>query len=253
MRVSVVIPARNEEAYLPSALEAVLAQTLPPFEVIVVDNASTDRTREVAEAFGARVVFCGRKGVAYARQAGLLAARGEWVAMTDADSLPTPRWLERLAHKAPGAVAVYGPLRFYGVSPLEAAFSEWGYRAFLNLMALLGRPNLAGANMMVLKEAALKVGGFPEVEAREDVLLGWRLKALGPVRYARDALVLTSARRLQGGWGRFLLRQARNLLGDPRATSGKPGKGKDEPSRLHPQDLARLVVDGHDLLGDGFR
>ena len=112
MRVSVVIPARNEEAYLPSALEAVLAQTLPPFEVIVVDNASTDRTREVAEALGARVVFCGRRGVAYARQAGLLAARGEWVAMTDADSLPTPRWLERLAHKAPGAVAVYGPLRF---------------------------------------------------------------------------------------------------------------------------------------------
>ena len=224
MRVSVVIPARNEEAYLPSALEAVLAQTLPPFEVIVVDNASTDRTREVAEAFGARVVFCGRKGVAYARQAGLLAARGEWVAMTDADSLPTPRWLERLAHKAPGAVVVYGPLRFYGVSPLEAAFSEWGYRAFLNLMALLGRPNLAGANMMVLKEAALKVGGFPEVEAREDVLLGWRLKALGPVRYARDALVLTSARRLQGGWGRFLLRQARNLLGDPRGYFGEAGE-----------------------------
>lgn len=62
MRVSVVIPARNEEAYLPSALEAVLAQTLPPFEVIVVDNASTDRTREVAEALGARVVFCGRRG-----------------------------------------------------------------------------------------------------------------------------------------------------------------------------------------------
>lgn len=83
------------------------------------------------------------------------------MAMTDADSLPTPRWLERLAHKAPGAVAVYGPLRFYGVSPLEAAFSEWGYRAFLNLMALLGRPNLAGANMMVLKEAALKVGASP--------------------------------------------------------------------------------------------
>lgn len=44
---------------------------------------------------------------------------------------------------------------------MEAAFSEWGYRAFLNLMALLGRPNLAGANMMVLKEAALKVGASP--------------------------------------------------------------------------------------------
>ena len=107
---------------------------------------------------------------------------------------------------------------------MEAALSEWGYRAFLSLMALLGRPNLAGANMMVLKEAALRVGGFPEVEAREDVLLGWRLKALGPVRYAGDALVLTSARRLQGGWGRFLLRQARNLLGDPRGYFGEAGE-----------------------------
>ena len=224
MRISVVIPAHNEEAYLPQCLEAVLAQSLPPFEVIVVDNASTDRTREVAEAFGVRVVYCAKKGVAHARQAGLLAARGEWVAMTDADSLPTPTWLQALAERAPGAVALYGPLRFYGVSPWEAALSEWGYRAFLRLMALLGRPNLAGANMMVLKEAALKAGGVPEVEAREDVLLGWKLKDLGLVRYVPEALVLTSARRLKGGWGRFLLRQARNLLGDPRGYFGEGGE-----------------------------
>ncbi|WP_243026893.1 glycosyltransferase family 2 protein [Thermus albus] len=224
MRISVVIPAHNEEAFLPGALRAVLHQTLPAFEVIVVDNASSDRTREVAEGFGVRVVSCSKKGVAYARQAGLLAARGEWVAMTDADSLPLPTWLQSLAQRAEGALALYGPLRFYGVSSLEAAFSEWGYRVFLNLMALMGRPNLAGANMMVLKEAALKAGGFPPVEAREDVLLGWRLKELGVVRYVPEALVLTSPRRLKGGWGRFLARQVRNLLGDPRGYFGEDGE-----------------------------
>ncbi|WP_243093860.1 glycosyltransferase family 2 protein [Thermus thalpophilus] len=224
MRISVVIPAHNEQAYLAGALEAVLAQTLPPFEVIVVDNASTDRTREVAERYGVRVVYCAKKGVAHARQAGLLAARGEWVAMTDADSRPLPHWLAALSRRAEGALALYGPLRFYGVSPWEAAFSEWGYRAFLHLMALLGRPNLAGANLMVLKEAALRVGGFPEVEAREDVLLGNKLARLGPVRYVPEALVLTSARRLKGGWGRFLLRQLRNLLGDPRGYFGEGGE-----------------------------
>jgi len=224
VRISVVIPAHNEEAYLAGALEAILAQSLPPCEVIVVDNASTDRTREVAEGFGVRVVHCARKGVAHARQAGLLAARGEWVAMTDADSRPLSHWLASLARRAEGALALYGPLRFYGVSPWEAAFSEWGYRAFLRLMALLGKPNLAGANMMVLKEAALRVGGFPEVEAREDVLLGYKLARLGPVRYVPEALVLTSARRLKGGWGRFLLRQARNLLGDPRGYFGEGGE-----------------------------
>lgn len=224
MRISVVIPAHNEETLLPGAVQAVLQQTLPPFEVIVVDNASTDRTREVAEALGVRVVYCARKGVAYARQAGLLAARGEWVAMTDADSLPLPTWLQSLAHRAEGAVALYGPLRFYGVSPWVAVVSEWGYRAFLNLMAFLGRPNLAGANMMFLKEAALKVGGFPEVEAKEDVLLGWRLRQIGKVQYVPEALVLTSPRRLKGGWGRFLAQQIRNLLGDSRGYFGEGGE-----------------------------
>ncbi|MFN3178822.1 MAG: glycosyltransferase [Thermus sp.] len=223
MRISVVIPAHNEEAFLPKALQAVLAQTLPPFEVVVVDNASTDRTREVAEAFGVRVVYCPQKGVAYARQAGLLAARGEWVAMTDADSIPLPTWLQSLARNAQDAVALYGPLRFYGVSPWTAWVSEWGYRAFLNFMALLGKPNLAGANMMFLKEAALRVGGFPEVEAREDVLLGWKLRRMGRVRYVPEALVLTSPRRLKGGWGRFLVQQVRNLLGDPRGYFGEDG------------------------------
>ncbi len=224
MRISVVIPAHNEEAYLPQALKALEAQTLPPLEVIVVDNASTDRTPEVARAYGARLVHCPRKGVAFARQAGLLAARAPWVAMTDADSLPLPYWLEALAERAEGAVALYGPLRFYGVSPLEAWVSEMGYKAFLRLMALWGRPNLAGANLMLLKEAALRVGGFPPVEAREDVLLGYKLKALGPVRYVPKALVLTSARRLKGGWGPFLLRQLRNLLGDPRGYFGEAGE-----------------------------
>ncbi|MGQ9510296.1 MAG: glycosyltransferase family 2 protein [Thermaceae bacterium] len=215
MRLSVVIPAHNEEAYLPKALEALRRQTLPPDEIVVVDNASKDQTAQVARSFGARVVFCERKGVAFARQAGLLAARGEWVAMTDADSLPTPRWLERLMKHKEEAVALYGPLRFYGVSPLEAVLSEWGYRAFLHLMALIGRPNLAGANMAVHRETALRAGGFPPVEAREDVLLGYALNRLGPVRYVKDALVLTSARRLRRGWIPFLLRQAKNLFGRP--------------------------------------
>lgn len=226
VRLSVVIPAHNEEAYLPQALEALARQTLLPDEVVVVDNASTDRTAEVARAFGARVVHCARKGVAFARQTGLLSARGEWVAMTDADSLPTPGWLERLMARREGAVALYGPLRFYGVGPLEAALSEWGYRAFLNLMALLGRPNLAGANMALHRESALEAGGFPEVEAREDVLLGYALARLGPVRYVPDALVLTSARRLRRGWGPFLLQQLKNLLGRPEGYFGDGGRGR---------------------------
>jgi glycosyltransferase involved in cell wall biosynthesis len=210
---SVVIPARNEEAYLPGALEALAAQRLTPYEVVVVDNGSTDRTAEIARAWGARLIACPEPGVARARQRGLEAARGSWVATTDADSRPSPGWLEALSRRAEGAIALYGPLRFYGVSPLEAWFSEWGYRLFLRGMSLLGQPNLAGANMAFRREVALQLGGYPLVPAREDVLLGLALARQGPVRYVSEALVLTSARRLKNGWVPFLLQQLRSLRG----------------------------------------
>ena len=213
MRVSVVVPARNEEERLPGLLAALAAQTRAPDEVIVVDNASHDATAGVARAWGARVVPCPTPGVAHARQAGLLAARGEWLASTDADSRPRPDWLARLSEALPGAGAVYGPLRFCEVGPLTALASEAGYRAFLALCAGAGRPNLAGANMAFARQAALDLGGWPLQEAREDVDLGRRLAGVGPLRYVPGALVETSARRLRGGWGRFLWQQARSLSG----------------------------------------
>ncbi len=208
-----VIPARNEEAWLPHTLEALARQTRRPDEVIVVDNASTDRTAHIARDWGARVLRCDTPGVAYARQTGLMAARGTWVVTTDADSMPLPHWLEALERRMPGSVALYGPLRFYGVRGWEAWLSDVGYRGFVHVMRLLGRPNLAGANMAFERAAALEVGGYPEVPAREDVLLGWRLAKRGRVRYVPEALVLTSARRLRRGWGRFLWQQLKNLAG----------------------------------------
>lgn len=212
-RFSVVIPARNEEAFIGGALEALARQTLSPHEVIVVDNGSTDATAEIAQRYGARVVVCPTPGVAAARQAGLEAATGEWVASTDADSLPQPQWLEALARHAEGAVALYGPMAFYGLRPWEEWASEWAYRLFLRLMAALGKPNLAGANMAFRREAALEVGGYPPVHAREDVLLGLALQKRGQVRYVPEAMVRTSARRLKKGLLPFLVQQLRNLSG----------------------------------------
>ena len=80
--ISVVIPAYDEEKYLPRSLASLDSQTYPRprFEVIVVDNASTDRTAEIARAHGARVVREERKGVGRARQSGAEAAQGEIIA-----------------------------------------------------------------------------------------------------------------------------------------------------------------------------
>ena len=156
--------------------------------------------------------------MAYARQLGLEAATGDWIASTDADSWPETGWLEALeTAMRPGTVALYGPMQFLPlpgrVSARAARLSGAGYRVFLGVMAALGQPNCGGANMAFSRGAALLVGGYPAVEAREDILLGLALKRLGRVQYAPEARVHTSARRLDRGWGPFLQTHIRNLAG----------------------------------------
>ncbi len=213
---SVIIPARNEAAYLPLTLRALEAQHKAPAEVIVVDNGSTDGTPDVARAWGARVLHCTQPGVARARQWGLEAARSDWVATTDADSLPSPQWLQRLDAAAPGQVALYGPMGFCGVAPHWSWLSQQAYSGFLHGCRVVGKPNLAGANMAFSRRAALLAGGYPEVEAYEDVMLGKALAQLGTVAYVPGALVQTSARRLDRGALPFAWQHLRNITGHTR-------------------------------------
>lgn len=194
-----------------------MAQTHKPDEIIVVDNGSSDRTAEIATRMGAKLVFCPTPGVANARQAGLEAASGDWIATTDADSRPDKKWLEAMLPFMEKSVALYGPMRMFGLPWWQEELTELGYGIFLKLMQLLRRPNLGAANMAFKREAALQVGGYPAVEVQEDVILGQQLRRLGKVRYVRNALVKTSARRVnaKGGWLGFLRQQLGNLSGNP--------------------------------------
>ncbi|HEX3110532.1 MAG TPA: glycosyltransferase family A protein, partial [Thermoanaerobaculia bacterium] len=94
--VSVVIPSYNYARYLGEAIDSALGQTLPPLEVIVVDDGSTDDTPAVLAAYGDRIRVLRQKnaGVAVARNSGIAAARGECVAFLDADDVWLPRKLE---------------------------------------------------------------------------------------------------------------------------------------------------------------
>ncbi len=117
--VSVVVPARDEESFLPACLDSILAQTYPAqrMEVIVVDNRSTDRTGAIARSRAARdarvrVVDCDGPNQAAAMNAGVLAARGEIVARVDAHGFLAPDYLDSLVAafaRHPRAVAVGGP------------------------------------------------------------------------------------------------------------------------------------------------
>lgn len=125
-RVSVIIPARNAEAFLAEALESVFAQTEPPAEIIVVDDGSTDATAEVARrqaARGVRLISQVGAGAAAARNAGVAAATGDWLAFLDADDLwPRERMaiLRRALAADPEAGAVFGHVRQFVCPRLPA-------------------------------------------------------------------------------------------------------------------------------------
>jgi glycosyltransferase involved in cell wall biosynthesis len=118
---SVIIPAFNAERYLAAAVESVLAQTVRPREIVVVDDGSADRTARIAEQFGAPVICLRRPhgGIAAARNFGVGAARGNWLAFLDADDLWTPEKLERqraAAGKIRALEIIFGGIRQF-VSP----------------------------------------------------------------------------------------------------------------------------------------
>jgi glycosyltransferase involved in cell wall biosynthesis len=95
--VSVLMPAFNAERYLPEAIESVLAQTQAPFELIVLDDGSSDDTAEAARAFGDSVRYEHQEneGIGSARNRCVELARGDYVAFLDADDRWEPHKLER--------------------------------------------------------------------------------------------------------------------------------------------------------------
>lgn len=96
--ISVVIPVYNCERYIGKAIESVLSQTQKPLEIIVADDGSTDGSASVAASFpGVRVVSLPHRGVSSARNGGIAASAGEWIAFLDADDVWRPEKLERQA------------------------------------------------------------------------------------------------------------------------------------------------------------
>ena len=215
--VSVVVPAYNEEKNLPLALASLLNQEFEDFELIVVDNGSTDETPAIAKELGARVIGEDRRGIAHARQAGFLSSKGGIIATTDADTVVPPDWLSRIAkefREDTNLVAVGGLYRFYSGPPLvRALFPRLADRLWRIDRRITGGWSLPGCNMAVTREAFLKVGGFnTSLHLCEDVDLAQRLRTVGNVALRPDLVVATSGRRYRNGLTNGLLTYAPNLV-----------------------------------------
>ncbi|MEX0621982.1 MAG: glycosyltransferase family A protein [Candidatus Woykebacteria bacterium] len=202
-KISVVIPAFNEEKYLADCLESLQNQSLhrANYEVIVVDNNSSDKTAEIAENYGIRVVGCQTQGVAAARAVGSEAAYGEIIAGTDADTAVSNNWLEKILfhfHNDHELVGLTGPAYLKKTNFLFSKSSYIAFDLFQRFNFLIGKPTFSGFNYAVKAEAYGKIGGInPDLASAEDIDLSFRLAKEGKVRYFSDVLVYTSGRRIQ--------------------------------------------------------
>jgi glycosyltransferase involved in cell wall biosynthesis len=210
MRLSFVVPAYNEETYLPACLESILAQTRDlgdEVEIIVVNNASTDRTREVALRYpGVIVVDEPRKGLTFARQAGFAASSGDLIANVDSDSRLTPGWVERVFAayaQEPRLVALSGPLVYYDLTPRQRISVQVFYGAAflvyaLNRYVLRAGSMVQGGNFVLRRGPLEQIGGFNLAISfyGEDTDIARRLNRMGKVKFTFDLRMFSSARRL---------------------------------------------------------
>ena len=207
LRFSVIVCAHNEAAYLPACLHSLLAQTRPPDEVLVVDNASTDATRAVAEAIpGVRVVDELRKGLVVARETGRREATGDVLVYVDADCRAPLAWLQRVErHFVSDArlIALSAPYRFYDWDVLGRAliraydFTLAPATQFLIKHVLRRGTIFYGGNFAVRRSALETIGGFDTTIDfhGEDTNVGRRLFRIGKVALFQDCWLYTSARR----------------------------------------------------------
>jgi len=230
--VSVIVPARNEEVSLGACLDSLIAQTGVEFEIIVVDDHSTDGTRAIAASFAAAspgivsVVEAGPlpdgwTGKNNAVTTGVRHARREWLLFTDADTAHLPGSLARAlieAQEQHAEMLSYSPeqiaVTFWEMAVLPVVFAELARQYPPSKVSDPNFPEAAanGQYILIRREAYDAVGGHAAVagEILEDVALARRVKAAGRkirFRYAADAVRTRMYRnwpQLRDGWTKNL-------------------------------------------------
>jgi glycosyltransferase involved in cell wall biosynthesis len=221
--ISFIIPAHNEETLIGRTLNALVIAALAmgePFEVIVVDDASSDRTADIACAHGARVVAVSHRQIAATRNAGAREARGELFVFVDADTVVT----EDVIHAAfraihGGAVGGGCAVRFDGRLPLYGRALAAVNVPIYRLLRLA-----SGCFLFCTREAFDAAGGFDErLFAAEEGAMSRALRRQGRFVVLRE-FVVTSGRKFRAHTGREVFGLlARLALGGPESVRRREG------------------------------
>lgn len=216
MKVSVVIPCYNEEKWIERTVDAAIRQDYPDFEIILVNNASTDGTggilSKLSEADARiRVVDEPTQGVLMAREAGRVAANGDVIACLDADCIPPANWISRAVpfFRNPETVAVAGTYDYYD-APYWQRYGllavQLVFMAPVNMMIQRFRKRGAfvGGNVFIRSSALARAGGYSKVTTfyGDEVDTASRILPFGHIAYAPTLIVKSSARRYRtvGFW-----------------------------------------------------
>ena len=228
--LSVIVPAYNEEELIGKCLNSLSKQSLDDsfYEIIVIDNASTDKTAQVASKAGVKVLREGRKSVVLARQKGVSIAKGEVIVSADADTIYPPGWLGRIKHnfdKDPSLIALAGWIYFKNTSTFYNLSFALSQEVNLWLSQLTGKfPQVYAANFAFKKSALDEIGGYPAhlPELGDQQYLLYKFFKLGKVKIDKRLSCHTSARRhkqkvkslvVDNGWHRIAGYLVNRLLG----------------------------------------
>ena len=208
IKVSVVIPAYNEEKYIGNTLFSLLKgeqKTNINYEVILVDNNSTDKTVEITKGFkngmDLKIIHESRQGRGVARARGFKEAKGDVILSADADTIFYTGWIEKLTSAIKGeVVAVTTSCRIVDLSTIQ----NWIFNSihpiwmfFYRLFS--GHYWLSGFSFGILKSAYIKSGGFDiSLQAQEDIDLSFRVSKLGKIKFINKPVIFSGRRFKQG-------------------------------------------------------
>lgn len=199
MLLSIIIPTFNEESYLPALLHSLKSQRYSEYEIIVSDGNSSDRTREIAKEYGARVVTSIARSPAVQRNVGAKVANGELLLFLDADSTINTKKFLRLAldefHDR--SLDIAGFMVKWDGKKLRYRLLDW-YYSFCSRFLTFLTPFTPGAAILVRKELHEISGGFStKLFIGEDHDYGIRLAKKGKFGSLKSVSIYSSVRRFE--------------------------------------------------------
>jgi glycosyltransferase involved in cell wall biosynthesis len=195
--LSIIIPAYNERNFISGCLDSILNQTTDPalYEIVVIDNNSTDQTAAIAKNKGVRVETEPRKGYVHAIRKGVEVSEGNILAFIDADCRAPANWVSKILRnfeEMPDIVAIGGKLDYFDINPIFSQTTK---------LILFFSKALPGNNMAIKREALDRMGGIdPKVNMSVDYWITLKLRQVGKIKIDKELVMLTSGRRFEGAF-----------------------------------------------------